>query len=540
MAIPSLKLTKEDIKKEIIRCGRDPVYFISNYCYVQHPTKGVVRFNLYDFQKQIIRDVSDYRFNVILKARQLGVSTVSACFSLWMMLFHRGQSILICATKEKVAVNVVKKCKLAYKRLPSWLKVSDLTIDNKNSFELENSSWIRGSSTSDDVGRSEALSLLIIDEAAIIKNLEDLWPGLYNTVSEGGKILIMSTPLGASGLFYKIYTDSLAQKNDFHSSFYDWRSHPNHDQTWFDHEVTNMSRAQVAQELLGNFNMSGETVFDPEMIEWMEKTHIREPLYHTGFDRNLWVWEGFNPEEKYFIAADCARGDATDYSVAVVLKIGLSSLSDKMEIVASYQGKTPPDLFSNFLHNLGKEYGNALLVVENNTVGFAVVSKLQELQYPNLYYSEKGTHNFVESYEAETSNSGYVAGFSTTSKTRPLIVSKMEEDLRNKLLIFHDARLLNECRTFIFESGRPQSQRGYNDDLVIATCIGCYVKDLIYATNTVEMSYKKAFLSSIFVSNTTLNTKVAGQAGAPLTAQYDQSLKDYQEYNWIYVDMFKK
>lgn len=539
MAIPSLKLTKEDIKKEILKCGKDPVYFILNYCYVAHPTRGLLRFNLYDFQKQIIRDINDYRFNVILKARQLGVSTVAACFALWMMLFHRGQSVLCVATKEKVAVNVVKKCKLAYNKLPSWLKISDLVVDNKNSFELENASFIRAVASSEDAGRSEALSLLIIDEAAIIRNLEDLWPGLYNTVSTGGKILMMSTPYGAQGLFYKTYVEAVEQKNDFHSSIYDWRSHPEHDDTWYATETRNMSKTQLAQELLCSFNMSGETVFDNEAIEWAEKNLIKDPLYRAGFDRNLWIWEQAIPGEAYLIAADCSRGDSADYSASAVMKIGTSVTDDKMEIVASYQGKATPDLFANFLFSLGKEYGGALLVIENNSVGFAVIDKLYDMRYPNIYYSQRGSHDYINALEAELNDSA-IGGFTTTQKTRPLVIAKLEEDIRNKRLIFHDTRLLNELKTFVWLNGRPVAQRNYNDDMVMTVAIACFVKDLVYATNTLESSYKKAFLDSIFVSNTTLNTKAAGQIGAPMSVQYEQQIKDYEAYSWIYTDMFKK
>ena len=133
------------------------------------------------------------------------------------------------------------------------------------------------------------------------------------------------------------------------------------------------------------------------------------------------------------------------------------------------------------------------MVVENNTVGFAVLDKLREQQYPNLYYSIKSTHEFVEEYQAETMSNA-VAGFSMTSKTRPLIIAKMEEFIRNNLIKTYSSRLLAEMRTFVWQNGRPQAMRSYNDDLIMACAVGCWVRDTVLATNQRDVEYSKAFM----------------------------------------------
>ena len=375
----SYQLTKKEITKEILKSGKNPVYFINNYCKISHPMKGLIPFKLYDYQEDLIEDFNDYRFNIILKARQLGISTITAAYVVWLMMFHRDKNILVMATKFSTAGNLVKKVKAIIKHLPGWMQIAKVTVDNRTSFELSNGSQIKASSTSGDAGRSEALSLLVIDEAAHVDGLDDLWTGLYPTISTGGRCIALSTPNGVGGWFFKTYVDSEAKRNDFHPTKLMWDTHPDRDQTWFEKETKNMSIRQIAQELECNFNTSGETVLHPDDLGFIEN-NIREPKYRTGFDRNFWIWEECKPESTYMITADVARGDGQDYSVFHVFKL------ETAEVVAEYQGKVAPDIFANILCDAGKEYGDCLVVVENNSVGFAVLEKLKDMQYPNIYY----------------------------------------------------------------------------------------------------------------------------------------------------------
>ena len=128
------------------------------------------------------------------------------------------------------------------------------------------------------------------------------------------------------------------------------------------------------------------------------------------------------------------------------------------------------------LNQVGREFGNAMLVVENNNVGYSVLDKLIEAGYPNLYHSIKSTHEYIEQYQAEVVNSA-VPGFTTSSKTRPLIVAKLEEFIRNKLITIYSPRTINEMKTFIWRNGKPQAMKGYHDDLIMALAIACWVRD---------------------------------------------------------------
>ena len=94
---------KQAIQREYLKCAKDPVHFMRKYCTIQHPTKGKIKFDLYDFQEKMLTDFKDNRYNIILKSRQLGISTLSAGFSLWTMLFQSDKNILVIATGKDVA-----------------------------------------------------------------------------------------------------------------------------------------------------------------------------------------------------------------------------------------------------------------------------------------------------------------------------------------------------------------------------------------------------------------------------------------------------
>ena len=520
------QLSKKQILAEIVKSGKDPSYFINNYCRISHPMEGLIPFRTYPYQDDMLVNFNDHRFNIVLKARQLGLSTIVSGYIVWMMLFHRDKNVLVMATKFGTATNVVKKVKNIMKNLPEWIRISSIKIDNRSSFELTNGSQIKASSTSGDAGRSEALSLLVLDEAAHIDGLDELWTGLYPTLSTGGRCIALSTPNGVGNWFHKTYVGAVDKDNDFFPSNLPWDVHPERDKQWFAKETRNMSRRQIAQELECNFNTSGETVVHPDDIGYI-KNLVCEPKYRTGFDRNYWIWEEYQPGEDYILIADVARGDGKDSSAFHVFKIS------SMEQVAEYQGKPSLDMYSNILNQVGKEYGNALLVVENIGIGISVLEKLELLNYSNLYYSIKGSHEYVEQEVAYT-NSSSVPGFSTTTKTRPLIVAKMEEFIRNKLIIIHSSRLCNEMETFIWSNGKPQAMRGYNDDLIMSMAIGCWVHDTALTANEREQEYREAFFNSLVSTNKKFDTTIPGMLGYnDMGKKQEEAAQQHQQYIWL-------
>ena len=513
------------LKAEIVRCGKDPVYFINKYVRIQHPVRGLIPFKLFDYQEQLVRDYQHHRFNVILKGRQIGISETSAAYITWLMLFHRNKNVLVMATKAETAKNIVKKVRVAMKKLPAWLQISEILIDNRLSLELANGSQVKAIASSEDAGRSEALSLLVIDEAAFVKNLEDLWTGLLPTVTAGGNIIVLSTPNGTGNLFHKLYTDSEMERNEFHHTRLMWWVHPERisdladdpdrpgfkTSSWYRSELkkTNMSPRQVAQELECNFNASGETFLDPTHIDWVAEGCV-PPRSKEHWDKNLWIWWDPQPTKRYFISADVARGDGKDNSACVVWD------ADTLEQCAEYYGKIPVEEYAEMLVMLGHRYNNALLCVENNNIGMACLEHVRLAQYENVYYSSRGNETAGEAVHSAwgPATSDRVIGFTMSQKVRPLVYSKLEEFIRNRSVHIRSQRWVTEARTFIWENGKPAAEKGYNDDLMSATGQGVWIRDTFIMPGEAGADLDKTLLKSIKVFGH-VNTDIKGATKNP-------------------------
>jgi phage terminase large subunit GpA-like protein len=156
---------QEKIKEEYIKCASDPVYFMKKYYMIQHPQRGRQLFDLYPFQEKVLRLFQKYPDSIINKSRQLGISTLVSAYSLWMMMFQKDKNVLVIATKQDTAKNMVTKVRFAYDNLPDWMKkIAKSTSNNQLSLRLSNGSQIKAVSATGDAGRSEAVSLLVMDE----------------------------------------------------------------------------------------------------------------------------------------------------------------------------------------------------------------------------------------------------------------------------------------------------------------------------------------------------------------------------------------
>tara|TARA_Y100000592_G_scaffold74264_1_gene115775 strand:- start:8670 stop:10277 length:1608 start_codon:yes stop_codon:yes gene_type:complete len=506
---------------EIVKSGKDPGYFMKKYVSIQHPNRGMIKFQLYPFQEESLAEFKDNRFNVVLKSRQLGLSTLVAAYALWMAIFKKDKNILVIATKLSVAVNFIRKVKTMLRSLPGWLVLPQIVADNRQTIEFNNGSIIKAVPTSDDAGRSEALSLLIVDEAAFVKNFDTLWMGLYPTLSTGGEAIILSTPNGVGGQYHKLYTDAVLGENEFNPIKLPWDVHPERGEDWFSTETKNMSKRQIAQELLCDFVASGETFLQSENLEWI-RDMVREPQDRWGDDNNIWVWQYPMSSHKYIISADVSRGDAKDFSTFHVIDV------DTDEVVAEYKGKIPPDRFGELLEWTGKKYYNALICPENNTFGYTTVMKLKDIGYPNLYY-ESSRGFLIGNYTA--SQEKKVPGFSTQGKSRVQILSKLEEVIRNRSIRIYSSRLYDELKTFIWKGHKAQAQKSANDDLVMALAIGVWLYDAGGNYSKDSDTLNKSMLAGMSVTNRTyeqpkMSSSTPMKSINPFSAVKDE---DYQK-----------
>lgn len=514
----NIKDRKEQVQ-EILKCGKDATYFINKYVKIQHPIKGVIDFKTYSFQNDCIDAFEKNRFNIILKSRQLGLSTVTAAYCVWYSIFYKDKNILVIATKLDTAINFIKKVKVMLQSLPPWLLLTKFE-ETKRSIRFNNGSTITAIPTSEDAGRSEALSLLIVDEAAFIRDFDDIWTGLVPTLATGGKAILISTPNGVGGQYYRLWVDAESGLNDFNAIKLPWHVHPDHNQEWFDKETKNLAKRKISQEFLCDFISSGDTFLQADELEYL-KNMIKPPLERQGFDRNVWIWKHPDKESKYVLSADVARGDSKDYSTFHILN------EKTCEIVAEYKGKVPPDKFADLIAEFGKKYNNALVCPENNTFGYMTATHLKQLNYPNLYYAE---NKYVYDIGSDS-----LPGFTTHSKNRVQILAKLEETLRNKTLISSSQRLYHELQNFMWNGNRASASKDSNDDLIMSLAIGVWIIDTTYITRDLETS-KRDLLTSIIVSKQELAIPINPIVSSNSKSPYKNSVYNLFDFNSRTID----
>src|SRR6056300_1361653 len=488
---------KSIIKSEFIKCAKDPVYFMKKYYTIQHPQRGRIKFNLYPFQEKVLKHMHNEDYIIINKSRQLGISTLCSAYALWMMLFQKDRNVLCIATKQETAKNMVTKVRFAYDQLPSWLRIK--TVEhNKLTLRLANGSQIKATSASSDAGRSEAVSLLLIDEAAFIENIGEIWASAQQTLATGGGCIALSTPYGTGNWFHQTWVRAEAKENEFLPIKLPWFVHPERDQTWRDRQDELLGDPRMAaQECDCDFSTSGDIVFYPEYLDFIEKTTIREPLERRGVDQNLWIWEPADYSRQYLISADVARGDGKDYSAFHIFDLVNATQ------VGEYKGQVSTKDFGNILVAISTEYNNALLVVENANIGWSTIQTIIERQYPNLYYSPKSDAVSVDSYLQNYENSSNMtAGFTMSTRTRPMVMGKFQEYVADKGVTIQSKRLIEEMKTFIWKHGRAEAQTGYNDDLVMSFGIGLYVRDTALKFRQHGVDVTKAALGSFHKTTT--------------------------------------
>tara|TARA_R110000744_G_scaffold358316_1_gene465404 strand:- start:186 stop:1757 length:1572 start_codon:yes stop_codon:yes gene_type:complete len=488
---------KRVIRQEYLKCAQDPVHFMRKYCYIQHPQRGRIQFNLFPFQDKVLTLWRDNPYSIILKSRQLGISTLSAGYSLWLMIFHKDKNILCIATKQDTAKNMVTKVKFMYENLPSWLKI-DAPENNKLTLRLSNGSQIKATSASSDAGRSEAVSLLLIDEAAFIENIGEIWASAQQTLATGGGCIALSTPYGTGNWFHQTWTRAEQGENDFLPIKLPWYVHPERDQTWRDRQDDLLGDPRMAaQECDCNFSTSGDIVFYPEYIEYYEQSFIKDPIEKRGADQNLWVWEGADYSRTYMVVADVSRGDGKDYSAFHVID------TETNVQVAEYKGQIGTKEYGHLLVGIATEYNEALLVIENANIGWATIQVVIDRAYQNLYYSTKGGDTNVNSYfDKYQDNSKMVPGFTMSSRTRPMVIGKFQEYISDKGVTIQSKRLIEEMKTFIWRNGRPEAQSGYNDDLVMAFSTAMYIRDTALKFRQRGLDLTRESLNNIQVNRT--------------------------------------
>ncbi len=472
-------MTKRELEI-LTRVSYDPFYF-SSFARIIHPIQGKIPFELYPFQRGVLHNFMHKQFNIVVKCRQMGLTELLGFYVLWLAMFHGYKNIIMISLKDRVAKKLLRRIKHIYANLPPILQTPIINgrrgdMGTGSEMVFSNYSSITSIPTTEDAGRSEAVSLLVMDEAAIMQYAEVIWTAAFPTLSTGGAAIVNSTPYGIGGFFYNTWQDGLLGINGFTNMKLTWDMHPDRDEAWYLKMRNALGAKRTAQEIDGDFLASGDTVFDLYDIKAIEDDLIDHEVIEKRLNGTLLIFHRPIEGEQYFIGADIATGRAKDYSA-------FSVMNRAGKEFACFKGRIATNRFRDVLMATGKEYNFALLAPEANDIGEAVVGGIQERAYPNLYYTEQ----LVREKRNSKPITRKVPGWYTTGKNRGTILTLLEEDVREDTIDLADPFFINEAYTFIYDaSNRPvamnkgdyigDGSETYSDDSIMAKAITNYIR----------------------------------------------------------------
>lgn len=266
---------------ELDKCVDDIWNFLP-YVKIIHPDKGIIPYDPYPFQKNILKNLQHNRFNVILASRQSGKSTTISAYVLWYAVFNADKTIGIVSNKQVSAIDIMNRIKRMYQELPSWIKPG-VAEWSKTFIKFENGTMIMVSATSEDAFRGRTLNLLCMDEYAFVpKHVADaFWAANYPTISASidAKIIIVSTPNGMFNTFHTLYSQAERKENEFMHFRSTWKDVPGRDDKWAEKQRRNLGNKKFTQEYACVDGNTLIKIFDKVTKE--EKTIKIKDLYNS-------------------------------------------------------------------------------------------------------------------------------------------------------------------------------------------------------------------------------------------------------------------
>ena len=485
-----IQFTKEQID-EYLKCAKDPIYFVKNYVKVVSLDKGLIPFELYDYQEKLVNIIHNNRFAIAKLPRQSGKSTTIVSYILHYILFNQNMNVAILANKQNTSREILYRLKLAYEYLPIWLQ-QGIVEWNKGSIELENGSKIIASSTSASAIRGGSFNMIFLDEFAHVPNniAEEFFSSVYPTVTSGQttKVLMVSTPNGLNMFYYywknankKVGDDG---KNEYVPFEVHWSNIPLYpggplrDQEWKQKQIQNTSEQQFQTEFECDFIGSTNTLISSS------KLHILNwemPLKSSpdGVD----VYEEPKDDHNYVMCVDTARGQGKDYSALIVIDI----TEPPYKVVLKYKNNLiSPMVYPTVIRGIAEKYNNAYVLIETNDIGGQVADVLYEdLEYDNMASTVyKGRSGQVISSGFGGSN--MQRGVRTTVPVKKLGCSVLKSLVENDKLILNDRDIVNEMFTYVAKGQSFEADDGHNDDLAMCLVLFGWLTRQDYFKNLTE------------------------------------------------------
>ena len=465
------RFTKKQIE-EVVKCLESPKYFIEQYLKIVTIDKGLVPFEMYDFQRKMVDTFHDNRFTICKLPRQSGKSTIIVSYLLHYVLFNDNVNVAILANKSSTARDLLGRLQLAYEHLPKWMQQGVLNW-NKGSLELENGSRIVAASTSSSAVRGSTFNIIFLDEFAYVPNniAEEFFSSVYPTISSGksSKVMIVSTPHGMN-MFYKMWVDATNKNNNFVPVEVHWSEVPGRDEKWKEETIKNTSEAQFQTEFECEFLGSVDTLINASKIKTMP---VVEPKRSGGLD----VYDMPQKNHIYTITVDVSRGLTNDYSAFCVM----DCTSVPYKVVAKYRdNEIKPLVFPSIIEKVAKVYNKAYILIEINDLGQQVADNLQfELEYDNMMMvTQRGRSGQV--LGGGFSGRGNQLGLRMTKGTKKIGTSNLKSLIEGDKLLITDFDIIAELSTFISKGKSFEAESGATDDLVMCLVIFSWLANQRY------------------------------------------------------------
>jgi len=473
----------EDNLTEYMLCKEDSEHFIRNFVKIIHVDRGLVSFEMYDYQKDMVHTFNDNRFVICKMPRQTGKSTTIIAYLLHYVLFNENVNVAILANKGAVARELLGRLQLAYEHLPKWLQ-QGVVIWNKGNIELENGSKILASATSGSAVRGSSFNIIFLDEFAHVPSniAEQFFTSVYPTISSGEstKVLIVSTPLGMN-MFYKMWADAQEKRNNYVPLEVHWSQVPGRDEKWKQETIKNTSEVQFTQEFECEFIGSTHTL--------ISATKLRTMVFKTPvFSKNgLDVYEEPIKNALYCMIVDTAQGKDLDYSAISIFDI--SQIPYRQ--VAKYRSnKISPMLYPDIIFHIGKKYNMSWVLLEVNDVGSQVAETLHyDLEYENIIVSS------MKGRAGQQIGGGFAKniqlGIRTSKQLKRIGCSALKEMIESDKLIISDFDTISELTTFAVKNNSYEAEEGSNDDLAMTLVIFSWLVQQRYFKDLTDLDIRK-------------------------------------------------
>ena len=517
-----LQYTEEQVS-EIIKCTEDPVYFIKKYVKIVNVDQGLVSFDMWPFQEDMVHTFHDNRFSICKMPRQVGKTTTTVGYMLWCVLFQDEYTVGILANKGQLAQDILSKIQKAYEYLPPWLQ-QGIVVWNKRSLELENGSKIFAYATSAAGVRGGTYNLIFLDEFAFVPHnmATEFFTSTYPVISSGktSKVIIVSTPNGLN-LFYKMWKDASEGRSLYKPLEVHWSQVPGRDQKWKEETIRNTSEEQFRQEFETEFIGSSATLISGSKLKTLAYSNPIESA--EGLD----IFVRPQPNRMYIATVDPSEGVEQDHSTINVIDV---TEAPYVQVAKYRSNKIPLLFFPTIIYSLAKKYNDAFVLIETNSIGKQVVDIMHyDLEYENIYKVE---HHQIKGQSVSGGfkrNASF--GVRTTKSVKKIGCANLKTLIENDKLLINDFDTIAEMNTFSRYLDTYKAEEGNNDDLVMGLVLFAWLTAQSYFRDSTNIDIRKVMLEE---NNMLLDEDIT-PVGFIDNGKVEEVYDDGQD-RWNYID----